>query len=91
VCQEDDYCCTTEWNDLCVELVDEIGCGSCGSASSSSGGSSGDACCYPEDVPGCADPSIEQCVCSEDDYCCTDAWDDQCVAEVTDFGCGMCL
>jgi len=29
VCEQDDFCCTTEWDDLCVGEVDEFGCGAC--------------------------------------------------------------
>ena len=30
VCANDDYCCTTAWDDQCVGEVDEFGCGFCG-------------------------------------------------------------
>jgi hypothetical protein len=94
VCAQDDYCCTTEWNDLCVDEVDQFGCGSCGGSSAASGSSGGNpqgACCLPSAGPRCFDdPSVEQCVCSQDAYCCQTAWDDTCVMEVTDFGCGAC-
>ncbi|MEJ7735284.1 MAG: hypothetical protein WKG00_39625 [Polyangiaceae bacterium] len=29
VCSDDDYCCTFEWDDLCVEEVESLGCGTC--------------------------------------------------------------
>jgi len=29
VCDADDYCCTTAWDDTCAALVDELGCGFC--------------------------------------------------------------
>lgn len=29
VCKKDEYCCTTEWDSLCVSEVDEFGCGVC--------------------------------------------------------------
>jgi hypothetical protein len=94
VCQQDDYCCTTEWNDLCVQEVDQFGCGSCGGSSAASGSSGGNpqgACCVPMPNPGCFDdPTVEQCVCSQDAYCCQTAWDDTCVMEVNTFGCGAC-
>jgi hypothetical protein len=30
VCASDPYCCTQEWDDLCVGYIDEYGCGYCG-------------------------------------------------------------
>ena len=94
VCQQDDYCCSTGWDETCVQEVDQFGCGNCGgstsAAASSSGGSMGGDCCAETGMPGCGDPNIEQCVCSQDDYCCTTGWDAQCVSEVTAFGCGSC-
>lgn len=92
VCQQDDSCCTTEWNEQCVEQVDELGCGFCGgsAASGGSGGNPGGECCSPSGMPGCMDQAVEQCVCAQDDYCCTTAWDDTCVLEIGDFGCGAC-
>ena len=30
VCAADDYCCDTEWDQLCVDEVDSLACGSCG-------------------------------------------------------------
>ncbi|MCH2161914.1 MAG: hypothetical protein MK085_08590 [Phycisphaerales bacterium] len=29
VCKADPYCCDTAWDELCVELVEESGCGAC--------------------------------------------------------------
>ena len=29
VCPNDDYCCTVEWDSLCVDEVTTLGCGSC--------------------------------------------------------------
>lgn len=45
-------------------------------------------CCGPQPA-GCADATIEACVCAGDDYCC-DAWDIACAIEVEDFGCAEC-
>jgi hypothetical protein len=88
VCQQDSVCCSSVWDDTCVDEVDQLGCGSCGGSSSSGGG--GGECCIPTGGPGCPDPMVEQCVCTFDSYCCTDDWDDTCVQEVLQFGCGIC-
>jgi len=47
-------------------------------------------CCVSTSAPGCAYPSIEQCVCASDSYCCLQRWDSICVNEVTSLGCGAC-
>jgi len=31
VCADDDYCCEFEWDELCVDAVDTLACGSCAS------------------------------------------------------------
>lgn len=37
VCAQDDFCCTTEWDEACVGLVDELGCGDCGGGTGGGG------------------------------------------------------
>jgi len=58
--------------------------------SGNAGGGSGASCCTTQTVAGCADSSVESCVCAGDDYCCKVAWDSLCVDEVDSFGCGTC-
>lgn len=53
-------------------------------------GGGADDCCTAHDGPGCADETIEACVCEQDDLCCSSSWDDVCVSEVASFGCGTC-
>jgi hypothetical protein len=36
-------------------------------------------CCTPAAAPGCAEPSVEHCVCDWDQWCCTDEWEAFCV------------
>jgi len=66
--------------------------GSTGEAESTGtdGGAAADDCCTAHDGPGCADATIEACVCAQDDLCCSSSWDDVCVSEVASFGCGTC-
>jgi len=47
-------------------------------------------CCTGGEAPGCADATIQACVCMQDSYCCDTAWDALCVDEVASFGCGTC-
>ncbi|HEY3242460.1 MAG TPA: hypothetical protein VGM03_03835 [Phycisphaerae bacterium] len=39
---------------------------------------------------GCADPSIQNCVCAADPFCCNSMWDGLCAGEVTSLSCGTC-
>jgi hypothetical protein len=91
VCNVDPFCCEQQWNEECVALVDELGCGDCGGGMPDPSGGGG-GCCAPTGVPGCGDPFVEACICGDvgDIYCCVEEWDDQCAAEVAEFGCGPC-
>lgn len=56
---------------------------------SGTGGGSG-ACCTASASPGCADATIQACVCAQDSYCCSSVWDGTCASEVVSYGCGTC-
>ena len=79
VCGLDAFCCSTQWDDVCVGEAAECGAGCVG------GGVGGD-CCTAQAVPGCSDAGIEACVCALDDFCCSTQWDDTCVLEAADCG-----
>ena len=103
VCALDGWCCSTEWDDVCVEeSVDECGnvcesvCGddvcsldeTCEGCEADCGPCPTGVCCVPSATPGCAeDAALESCVCAFDGFCCTAAWDDLCV-EAAIGGCG---
>ena len=80
VCGLDPVCCSTGWDDICVDEA-----GQCGAPCMGGGGDVGD-CCIAHLTPGCTNLEIEGCVCSFDDFCCSFEWDDICVAEVFDCG-----
>jgi hypothetical protein len=96
VCAQDSYCCDTKWDSICVGEVDSFGCGSCGGGGAGGTGGSGGGspgtqdCCDTSPLPGCNDPTVEQCVCAQDGYCCASAWDSICVSEVDSYACGSC-
>lgn len=49
------------------------------------------ACCEATPgVSGCADVTVQVCVCLTDAYCCLGEWDEACALEVEEFGCGSC-
>ena len=86
LCAEDDYCCSTAWDSLCVSEVDQY----CDNACSGGGGG----CAHDECAQGVAlDGSCSDCamaVCANDAYCCSTAWDIQCGGEVLLFCAGGC-
>jgi hypothetical protein len=89
VCASDDYCCSNEWDDVCVGGIEKFGCGSCTDEETGDEPGPGD-CCEAKPGPGCSAPAIESCVCAQDAYCCSTAWDALCVQQVASFGCGTC-
>lgn len=58
--------------------------------SSTGGAPAKQACCSVHPSLGCADSTVEKCVCSRDAVCCSAGWDSVCVQQLTDFGCGSC-
>lgn len=79
VCTADPYCCTTEWDGVCVGEVDQYCTTKCG-------GGGGSKCDHgPCEEGGAMSPACSECtsiVCKEDPYCCNQtsgAWDDLCV------------
>jgi hypothetical protein len=78
VCAADPYCCSTAWDDRCVQAAAQ-GCGlTCGCAHEicSEGGPL---------APGCN--ACVETICAADPYCCSTAWDERCIAAAND-GCG---
>lgn len=82
VCQFDSFCCSFQWEALCVLLAHDM-CGECG-------GQYPGQCCQPHLTPGCNDQEIMDCVCAQDPVCCDEQWDDICAAQVVEFGCDSC-
>ncbi|HSO00318.1 MAG TPA: hypothetical protein VLS89_18625 [Candidatus Nanopelagicales bacterium] len=83
LCAVDDYCCTTAWDQLCVNQVaaECAGIIDCG-------GTTTPGCTHSECVPGPAStPLVAGCspcvdtVCAADAFCCTTDWDPLCVSK----------
>lgn len=90
VCSYDSYCCSTSWDSLCADEVEDYGCGSCSGGGPVDPGDTGN-CCYANGGAGCSNPTIEACVCAADSWCCAFEWDEICAEEVTEYGCGTCF
>ena len=70
VCTVDPFCCTTEWDQICVNRAWDL-CQSCGS---------GKEPCYTSHAsPGCDTVSCCATVCAADPFCCETSWDNLCV------------
>lgn len=86
ICADDAFCCTTSWDDLCVEQtlgLPECGCDPCDVSNES---------CFAAHVtPGCNDADCCGLVCASDPSCCDTAWDVDCKesANVLCGGCGV--
>lgn len=77
VCNEDDFCCLTDWDALCVSEAVTL-CAEC----------TGEGCAHDEcQEGGPLDADCSACataICDADDYCCTTNWDSFCVADAGD-------
>jgi hypothetical protein len=90
VCAVDSFCCTTEWDQPCVETA--VACGeTCGGTAGAggapsaggapaTGGAPGGDCCLEHSGAGCEVPDVQACVCATDRYCCDTSWDGVCAA-----------
>lgn len=77
VCQLKPECCSDRWDLSCSKLARES-CGACTDKGE---------CCDIHGTPGCADSTVETCVCGLDSDCCDKQWDGRCIAAYG--GCGI--
>ena len=87
VCDLDPYCCDSEWDHVCVDLMIDVGCMACDASTQLVP----DSCCAPTGGPGCPDTAMSECVCAVDPFCCDVQWDETCVGLVDEYACGTCL
>jgi hypothetical protein len=85
VCAADSFCCSTNWDDMCVAKVGTLLC-----APSCDPDDSDGPCCTEHTGGGCEVNTVEACVCALDGLCCDGGWDQICVDEVESFDCGSC-
>jgi len=79
VCDLDNFCCDTGWDEQCVD----INIKNCGATCYYEGD-----CCAPSSGRGCGDDLVEACVCETRPQCCEDGWDINCVM-IADSTCAM--
>lgn len=86
VCSYDDYCCTVEWDQQCVDEAQ---------ADSACDNECSGGCAHDECVEGAAlTDGCSQCVtdvCADDPYCCTNLWDNYCIDDTSGYAsCPAC-
>jgi len=84
VCTIDNYCCETEWDDICAGYATN----NCDECDAGTTGGMNEDCCTEQMSPGCTDVGIQDCVCALDPYCCDTQWDSTCVGRVGADLCG---
>ncbi|MCX4243567.1 hypothetical protein [Paraliomyxa miuraensis] len=101
ICNQAPACCTSDWSDVCVSLVDDLGCGFCNGGPLDAGEDPDSGpppppppeeqdCCIGHGEPGCNDDAVETCVCTEISFCCDSGWEEVCASAVEALGCGHC-
>lgn len=88
VCAVDSFCCEEEWDEVCVDLMNDLGCMTCPSTKLPPQTGS---CCDATYGRGCLDAGVNDCVCAIDPFCCQVQWDETCVSLVEARSCGQCL
>lgn len=85
VCEGDAFCCSTEYDALCVKQA----VSRCGQDCDTRAPVSD--CCSASDVPGCSDAPVAACICEIDPFCCVFRFDQSCVnlgVSRCNLGCG---
>ncbi|MBL9119270.1 MAG: trypsin-like peptidase domain-containing protein [Phycisphaerae bacterium] len=82
VCNDDTFCCDTEWDQLCADEAAKL-CPGCGNPGA------GD-CFVADFTPYCNDAACCDYICSIDPFCCTNSWDNQCANEAVTFCTPQC-
>ena len=76
VCANDPFCCSTEWDSLCVSGANAL----CGGGGNPACPGTGD-CFASNGTPGCEDETCCNAVCAIDSFCCDTFWDSICADE----------
>ncbi len=77
VCDEDSFCCDTEWDQTCVNEALDL-CGGLCPEELPCGDPCAGPCCEAKDTPNCDDPVCCAAVCAVDSFCCDVIWDAIC-------------
>ncbi|MCX5641073.1 MAG: hypothetical protein NT059_09720 [Planctomycetota bacterium] len=70
VCNLNPYCCTTSWDQSCVD-TQAAACQGCGAVNTGP-------CCIAHSTPYCSNSLCCAAVCALDPFCCTHSWDISC-------------
>ncbi len=75
ICDEDDFCCTVDWDSICADSAEFLCASLCGGPCPAPGD-----CCSEHGTPGCADTSCCGAVCAANASCCDVEWNSDCAA-----------
>jgi hypothetical protein len=79
VCSVDSFCCTTTWDDFCVEQANDTCCG----------GVTAGTCYAHNETTSCNNAECCTMVCAVDPFCCNSFWDFNCANTALEL-CGNC-
>jgi hypothetical protein len=79
VCAADPFCCSVQWDQLCVNQA---------TATCTCGGSSAGSCFFGHNNPACNNAACCEVVCSLDNFCCDVLWDGACAFNANMNCCG---
>jgi hypothetical protein len=80
VCAIDAFCCSTAWDDLCVNVATSACSAGCAGVPACGAADAGE-CSSAHATPFCADAACCTAVCTIDAFCCTSSWDELCADE----------
>jgi hypothetical protein len=83
ICAADSFCCSTQWDSICVGEVTSI----CGQSCGGNGHCAHALCATGSKLAKKCDPCVTK-ICAADSFCCSTSWDSVCVGEVTSL-CGQ--
>jgi len=85
VCAVDNFCCDTDWDDVCVSEAAGLCTGSFPACALGAG-----ACTEANGSGGCEDTNCCNTVCMQDPFCCLNDWDNTCVDQEAMFCSSSC-
>jgi hypothetical protein len=84
ICANDEYCCSTEWDQICSEAANssELCSGGDGGGGNTCGDPDAGSCNSPNGSPACDDADCCEAICGSDPFCCNTEWDQICADAV---------
>jgi hypothetical protein len=81
VCKQDAYCCSTDWDQICINHAKNPAICPASAPSGYGCNCAHDYCVTGQELSSACDPCVAA-ICDDDPYCCTTSWDTMCVQKV---------